>query len=68
MQILTKKEVSKLLGITESTLSTAMTRRPESLPPWFKRPGSKRPMWFLETVNAFLHECAEKAGALPANR
>ena len=65
MHILTKAEVANRLGISEATLSTQMVRRPGSLPPWFKRPGGKRPLWFEETVNAFLVECALDAGAMP---
>jgi len=65
MQILTKKDVCEYLGITESTLSTQMVRRPESVPAWFKRPGSKKPLWLKATVEAFLRKCAEDAGALP---
>ena len=65
MHILEKEEVAKLLGLSTSSLSSQMVRNPASLPVWFKRPGGKKPLWFAETVDAFLRKCAAEAGALP---
>jgi hypothetical protein len=65
MKILQKAEVAAILGLTEKTLSSEMVRNPRSVPPWFKRPGGKRPLWFEETVIVFLEGCARDAGALP---
>jgi hypothetical protein len=65
MKILQKAEVAAILGLTEKTLSSQMARNPDSLPPWFKRPHGKRPLWFEQTVIAFLENCARDAGALP---
>lgn len=67
MHILNKREVAELLGLTESTLSTSMVRNPDSVPPWFKRPGGRSPLWFKETVDAFLIRCATGAGAMPSD-
>jgi len=65
VHILEKAEVAQRLGITESSLSSQMVRNPCGLPAWFKRPGGKKPLWFAETVDAFLYRCAAEAGALP---
>ncbi len=65
MNVITKAELAKLLGRSPKTIASDMVRRPLSLPPHFKLPGSSRPLWFRETVDAFLRRVAGEAGALP---
>jgi hypothetical protein len=67
VHILNKKEVAKMLGLTEASLSSTMVRMPESVPRWFKRPGARTPMWLRETVDAFLVRCATTSGAMPSD-
>lgn len=65
IKILNCKEVAARLNKSEKTLSTEMVRRPTSLPPWFKLPQSKKPLWLESTVDQFVLDQARKAGALP---
>jgi len=58
-------EVAARLGKTKKTVHADMVRRPQSIPPWFKLPGSKKPFWLEATVDQFLLKQAARAGALP---
>lgn len=42
--------VAHILGITEATLKSDLTRRPHSLPPRLMLPGRKRYVWVKEDV------------------
>ena len=61
-------EVASLLGRTEKTLRSDMSRRPESVPPWFKFPATKTPVWVRQRVLEFILEHAEAQGAGPSPR
>lgn len=66
-KVLTAAQVAALIGKTKSSLHADMVRKPESLPPWFKLPKSRRPLWLESTVQQFLLSQAGQAGALPRN-
>jgi hypothetical protein len=60
-------DLSQILKKSVSTLRADMVRAPQSLPPWFKLPGSRRPLWLASTVEDFLITNARAANALPAD-
>ena len=64
MEIMDKDELARLLKRKPSTVTTDMARNPERVPPFFKLPGSKRPLWYRETVDAWVAVHAEAAVAL----
>ncbi len=66
-KVLTAEKVAELIGKTKASLHADMVRRPESLPPWFKLPKSRRPLWLESTVEQFLLSQAGQARALPQN-
>ena len=61
----TLAELAMILGKTPNTIRRDMCRNPERLPPWFKAPGSKTPLWWSETVDTFLKLHAGAHEALP---
>lgn len=65
MRILQIGELAALLGKKVSSVRTDMVRRRESLPPWFKLPGSRKPLWLESTVQDFVLRQAQREGALP---
>jgi len=67
MQILDINEVGVIIRKARTTISSEMVRHPERLPKWFKLPGSKKPLWYAATVEAFIQKSAEACGALPEN-
>jgi len=64
-KILTIDQLAALLGKQRSSICTDITRNPAALPPYFKLPGSRRPLWLEMTVDAWLVAQARKANALP---
>jgi len=68
MKTIFSTELAARFGKSQKTLASDMVRRPESLPRWFKLPGSKKPIWLEETVDQFLLEQAEAAGAAPTKQ
>lgn len=67
IRTLTVNELASRLGKTKKTIHSDMVRRPASLPPWFKLPGSKTVFWLEDTVDTFLMRQASQARALPAD-
>lgn len=67
MQILDINEVGVIIRKAPTTISSEMVRHPERLPKWFKLPGSKKPLWYASTVEAFIWKSANACGALPEN-
>ena len=65
MEVLDIDQLAQLIRKSRKTIASDMTRNPERIPPWFKLPGSKKPLWFRETVSAFLQNCAAAADAMP---
>lgn len=65
MEILDIEQLAQLIRKSPKTISSDMARSPERIPPSFKLPGSKKPLWFRETVNAFVEKCAVESHAMP---
>jgi len=59
------EQLAGILHRSVATLRSDMVRNPASLPPSFKCPGSRRPLWLAATVSAFVEDLARKAGAHP---
>jgi hypothetical protein len=66
MEVLDISQLAQMIRKTRKSIASDMTRNPERIPPWFKLPGSKKPLWFRETVDAFVRKCAERADAMPS--
>jgi hypothetical protein len=67
MQILDINEVGVIIRKAPTTISSEMVRHPDRLPRWFKLPGSKKPLWYAATVEAFIRKSADACNALPEN-
>ena len=63
---LTIEQVAPLFGKSVSSIRSDMSRRPESLPKWFKCPGTKRPLWLVKTVERYIEEQAARFGVAAA--
>ncbi len=59
------EQLALIIRRARATISTEMTRNPTNLPPWFKLPGSRRPLWLRSTVYEFIQTAANHADALP---
>lgn len=53
------------IGRKRTSISTDMVRNPAAVPPHFKLPGTKRPLWLHVTVDAWVLDQARRANALP---
>jgi len=62
-EVLDIHELGQLIKRTPRTITTDLVRHPERVPPYFKLPGARKPLWLKRTVNAFLRSHAELAGA-----
>lgn len=62
------EELGKIIKRRPSSISSDLVRNPESLPPHFKAPGTRKPLWLPTTVESWLWEQARKANALPINK
>ena len=58
------EDIARLIGKTPKTVRYDMCRHPERIPPSFRMPGSRKPIWLRSTVEAFLRAQAHKHGAL----
>lgn len=56
IKMLHAEDLAPLLGRAVSTIKTDVRRRPETLPPRFKVPGSNRLMWLEADVLAWIEE------------
>ena len=65
VRILKIDDVAARVGKKRTSASTDMSRNPDALPPYFKLPGCRQPLWLEETVDAWLLAQAKKANALP---
>jgi predicted DNA-binding transcriptional regulator AlpA len=54
MKTLTAAELAAILHRKESTIKVDATRRPHTLPPRLKIPGTKRLLWLESDVSAWL--------------
>lgn len=62
---MTLDELARVLGKSPATLKSQMSRDPSSLPPSFKPPRSRIPLFYRPTVMKWLVAQAGLAGALP---
>lgn len=56
-KVLTPEDLSPLLRRTAATIKVDARRRPESLPPRLRIPGSGRLLWLEDDVIAWLKTC-----------
>lgn len=57
MKTMTAEDLAPLLGRAASTIKTDVRRRPETLPPRLKIPGSNRVLWLEADVHEWLDSC-----------
>ncbi len=57
MKTLTPEDLAPLLGRAVSTIKTDVRRRPDSLPPRLRIPGSNRVLWLEEDVRKWIDRC-----------
>jgi predicted DNA-binding transcriptional regulator AlpA len=57
VKTLTPEDLSPLLGRAVSTIKTDARRKPESLPPRLRIPGSKKLLWLESDVVEWLRGC-----------
>jgi len=60
IRMLRAEDLAPLLGRAASTIKTDVRRRPETLPPRFKIPGSNRVMWLEADVLAWIEAQRKK--------
>jgi len=56
MKLLKAEDLAPMLGRAASTIKTDVRRRPESLPPRLRIPGSNRVVWVEADVLEWLNE------------
>jgi predicted DNA-binding transcriptional regulator AlpA len=61
LKTLTPEDLAVLLRRSVSTIKTDCRRRPETLPPRLRIPGSTRLVWLEADVLEWLERCREKA-------
>lgn len=61
-------ELAKIIRRRPSSILSDLVRKPESLPPHFKAPGTRKPLWLPSTVENWLWEQARKSNALPSKK
>lgn len=57
---LTAEELAPLLRRSATTIRTDVRRRPETLPPRMRLPGSNRLMWLESDVVTWLEQCRHR--------
>lgn len=57
LKTLTAEDLSPLLGRAVSTIKTDVRRRPETLPPRLRIPGSTRLIWLERDVIDWINKC-----------
>ena len=60
IRMLRAEDLAPLLGRAVTTIKTDVRRRPETLPPRFKIPGSNRVMWLEADVLAWIEAQRKK--------
>lgn len=60
IRMLRPEDLAPLLNRAVSTIKTDVRRRPETLPPRFKIPGSNRVMWLESDVLEWIQKCREE--------
>ncbi len=64
-KLLETKDLAKLLHKTQRTIEVDVTRRPNSLPPRLKIPGSRKVLWLESDVFAWLDRCRHDTAVQP---
>lgn len=59
LRTLTVEDLAPLLHRSVETLRRDVNRRPESLPPRLRIPGSKRLLWLEQDVAEWLRKCRD---------
>lgn len=57
VKILTAEDLAPLLGRAASTIKTDVRRRPSTLPPRLRIPGSNRVLWLEADVLEWIQSC-----------
>lgn len=57
LKTLTAEDLAPLLNRSVSTIKSDVRRRPQSLPPRLKIPGSKKLLWLETDVTAWFKQC-----------
>jgi len=60
IKMLHAEDLAPLLGRAVSTIKTDVRRRPETLPPRFRIPGSNRVMWLESDVLEWIQKCSRE--------
>ena len=63
-EIVDTKGLAGILKKSPKTIRYDLCRRPERLPPHFRLPHSRTPLWDVNTVRSWVREQAAKWGAL----
>ena len=58
-------DLSRILRRTPRTITNDLHRRPESLPPRLRIPGSRRLLWLRRDVDAWLEAARERRPGRP---
>lgn len=61
VKMLKAEDLAPLVGRAASTIKTDARRRPESLPPRFRIPGSNRLMWLEADVLEWINEQSKRS-------
>lgn len=61
-KLLNSSDLAKLLHKTKRTVEVDVTRRPESLPPRLRMPGSRKVLWLESDVHKWLDGLREGGG------
>lgn len=61
-------ELAQILRRKATSLASDLVRKPNSLPPCFKAPGTRKPLWLQSTVDQWILDQARKANALPGTK
>lgn len=64
IKMLKAEDLAPLLGRAASTIKTDARRRPESLPPRFRIPGSNRLMWLESDVVEWINQQSKRSKRL----
>ena len=59
IKTLTPEDLAPILGRAVTTIKTDARRKPESLPPRLRIPGSKKLLWLQSDVEAWLKGCRQ---------
>ena len=59
LKMMTVEELSALIHRAVPSIKSDLTRKPESLPPRIKMPGSKRLLWLEQDVIDWLQMCRQ---------